>query len=184
MASKQRRATAEFLDSEAERVIAVANQSVQEAAAGLRKKTLDEIRRNFKAGNSSAGFFGAVKQYDLPPEPGRGPVSYVRVGVSFMRAFQEAQTISGEPNLIILLPDGVRLRFPRINKSNSWKNIYNRYGKNFFITKVSDGAVVVYQNPKDGRNYPVYKFQKSVQAPKKLHFYETADQFGDRVRGG
>lgn len=89
-----------------------------------------------------------------------------------MKAFVEGKTIQSRKSLIVLLPEGERLGFKRISPNNTWQNLWRRINKKCFLASSPDGIVVLFNY--QGKKYPIYKFLKSVKAPKLLSIRETA----------
>ena len=153
---------------------------IQDAAAVMKKNVISELKARFKSSGDSRGFFKAVRTFDLTKDETRNPAAYVRMGIKFMHVFVEGAVISSRrsANLVIRLPDGAKLGFPRANFKN-WKRIYAEHGKNFAIVRKGNGWVVLYK--KDGVTYPVYKLQPTVKMPIRLSFFEIAEKVADDI---
>lgn len=137
--------------------------SLSSAAKNLSHEAQQQIKRNFK---STAGF-GSVKTYDLKSS------SVVSIKPSFLSAFAEGKTLRGKSTLIVLLPDGERLGFKRISKNNTWASVWQKIHNRAHLVGVGDGIVVVYSYR--GKNYAIYKFQKSVTVPKLISLGAKAE---------
>jgi hypothetical protein len=162
-----------FMQSAIKDVTKAASLIVKDNADRMKREVIKELKANFKSSGDSRGFFKAVKIYDLSNSD--RPAVYVRMGIRFMHVFEEGSTISARrsPNLVIRLPDGARLGFPRANFKN-WKRIYAKYGKQFRIVKAKNGWLVLY--PYQGKTYAVYKLQQQVKEPKLLSFFAIGDR--------
>lgn len=157
---------------EAEKLRVAANRSIRASARRLKRTAEAEIRNNFKPAKNK-GSFGSVKVYDLPNS------SRISLRPGYLEAFEEGKTIRGKPTLIILLPDGERLGFKRIGKSNSWASVWQRIHKKARLVGVGDGLVVVYQHR--GKSYAIYKFQKQTTAPKLISLRAKAKAIADKI---
>ncbi len=151
------------------------------AAEGLARETRKELRRNFKRTKGS-NFAKAVKVRNLPSKDALGPASFVRLGISFLSAFQEGEVITPKNGeyLVVLLSPGEKAGFKRINKNNPWDRLWNRIRRRAFFVRQNDGILIMYRTS-DGRVVPIYKMVRSVQLPKKLNFYENAEKFADEI---
>lgn len=180
---EQRRSLNEFFKAEVQDMEAATQAVIKTNARALRRATLQEIRKFRKGANTNAGFFKAVKVYDLPSSGTQGPASYVRLGVPFMGVFQEGDAIAGRPNLAILLPSGEAMGFRRVGTTaghpESWENVWAR------MKRVSEnGQVRVINGPKGrlvailkyGQWRGVYFIKRQVKLPKKLSVFETAER--------
>lgn len=169
----------DFFNSEI-RDLESATRAATKEAANLLKKNVGKELRKFKKGSGSNGSFQkSIKVYNLRSQGSFGPASFVRLGVPFMDVFQEGATVTGKPNLIILLSGGAKLGFRRVNKGNQWGAIWSLIRDRAKLVKVDDGVVVALQH--QGQNIAIYKIQKSVKDPKKISFNETAEQIADRI---
>jgi hypothetical protein len=184
----QQKIVQQFFDSEVKNLEGATRIVSRNAARILKREIQKQLKKNFKRGahpvpQLKGTFFRAVKIYDLDTnlDRGLGPASIVRMGVPWISIFEEGGTVSGKPNLAILLPDGARFGFKRITKGNPWKKVWQDWGKHLFLVRTRDGTVVVYKHPRLDKNYAVYKFQRRVELPKKLSFYALAEAVGDQV---
>lgn len=157
---------------EAEKLAHQASMSIRESARSLARVAKSEIRSGFKS-KKNKGSFGSVKIHDLPNS------SRVSLRPGYLEAFEEGKTIRGKPTLIILLPDGERLGFKRISKSNSWASVWQRIHKKARLVGVGDGLVVIYEHR--GRSYAIYKFQKQTTAPKLISLRAKAKAIADKI---
>lgn len=169
------RAAQEFFRSEAKNLEA-ANRAVIRATGRRFKAEMLIQLRSFKKTKGST-FRKAVKLYQFESKGSLGPADIVRLGVPFMKAFEEGQQISGKPNLIILLPSGAKLGYKRISKGNPWRKVWGEISSIAKIFKVNDGVVIAIS--KNGRSVPIYKIQKTIKVPKIISFYDTAKKLGD-----
>ncbi len=142
------------------------NRAAQNAARELRDRIYSQIEENF----DSNKFFNSVyvKDFETSSTVTLSPL---------LASFAQSQIIKGDPNLWILLPDGERLGFKRLN-ANYWKTLKPFFGKSLFYSKVPDGTVVIFRLS-DGRNYAVYKIQSQLKREQKIEFWETAEQVAD-----
>jgi hypothetical protein len=173
--AQQRQAAKAFFGAELQNLDSATRAVVRQMARQLKTEMLKQLRQNFKhsGGYESKGWQKGVKIYDLEGDLSRGPASYVRLG-KIPSQYQEARTVRGKKgNLAILLPEGRKLGFYRINGGNPWQAMWAKWGKFLQLAKVADGMVVLYRH--QGRLVPVYKLQKSVTIPKKITFFETAE---------
>jgi predicted RNA-binding protein YlxR (DUF448 family) len=179
---EQRRALEKFFKAEVQNIEAATEAVIQANARALKRKTLREISKFKKGPQTNAGFFRAVKIYDLASNGTQGPASYVRLGVPFIGVFQEGDRIAGKPNLAILLPSGAAMGFRRVGTAighpESWTNVWER------MKRVSDnGQVRIFKGPKgnlvailkQGQWRGVYFMTRQVTVPKKLSVFETAE---------
>lgn len=157
---------------EAEKLALAANRSIKASARQLKRTAEAEIRSNFKQ-KKTKGSFGSLRIVDLPNS------SRVSLRPGYLEAFEEGKTIRGKPTLIILLPDGEKLGFKRISKSNSWASVWQRIHKKARLVGVGDGLVVVYEHR--GRSYAIYKFQKQTTAPKLISLRAKAKAIADKI---
>lgn len=171
------RAAREFFRSEIKNLEAANRAVIRSTGRKLKAEMLTQLKR-FKRSKGST-FHKAVKLRDFEPTGALGPASIVRLGVPFMDAFEEGKTVSGKPNLIILLPMGQKLKYKRISKGNPWSKVWSEISPIAVIFKVNDGVVIAVN--KNGKNYPIYKIQKSVKMPKLISFYNTAKRLGDEM---
>ena len=142
--AEQARIARAFFRKEEQNIETASQETLRVAAQSLRRRTIAEIKRQFKAGpRSNAGFFKAVKVHNLKPDLNRGPASYVRLGVPFMAAFQEGASVSGNENLIVLLPGGQALGFRRITPGNRWATVWQTIRKVAKIVPTVDGGQLI-----------------------------------------
>lgn len=161
-----------MFEDEARRLKAASRAAIRSAARQLGTEAESQIRRNFKP-KSRTNSFGSIKRYDLPNS------SRISLKPGYLEAFSEGKTIRGKPTLIILLPDGERLGFKRISRTNSWDSIWQRIHKKARLVGVGDGVVVLYQH--QGKSYPIYKFQKQTTAPKLISLKAKAEALAETM---
>ncbi|MEM8828761.1 MAG: hypothetical protein AAGE96_05320 [Cyanobacteria bacterium P01_G01_bin.19] len=156
-----------------EEIKAVATDSMaiaSRAAAQLQEDVERQIRRNFK--NPSAAFIRGVKIYEFET------AVYVRLS-PILSSHAQSQTISGSPNLWILLRDGVRLGFKKMGVGGfNWDVLKRRYRSRLSFVAVADGHVVLYKHY--GQVFPIYKIQLQVQTKQRIEFYEKAEEVADK----
>jgi hypothetical protein len=178
--SDQRRAVQDFFNSEIRNLESASRAVTRTTARALKRETAKQLRR-FKRGRHSTGNFQkAVKVYDVEPRGVLGPASYTRLGVPFMGVFQEGSTIQGKPRLAILLPSGEALGYRRISKGNPWPKVLaqmQRYPTNVFYS----GDRSVFAINKGGKWVGIYLFISQVKEPKKLSFYEMAEELANQM---
>ena len=159
-----------FFDSEIKAIATDSRAIASRTAEELQDDIQRQIRRNFN--NPSAAFSSGVKIYEFDNG------SYVRLS-GILSSHAQAQTISGNPNLWILLPDGIRLGFKRMGSFGfSWDTLKRRYGRSLAIVGVGDGHVVLYRH--NGNISPIYKIQTQVRTEQKIEFYEKAQEIGSK----
>jgi hypothetical protein len=162
-----------MFDDEARHLEAASRAAIRSAARKLHQEAEAQIRRNFKPKSKTKGSFGSVKVYDLPTS------SRVSLKPGYLEAFAEGKTIRGKPTLIILLPDGKRLGFKRISRSNTWSSVWQRIHTKARLVGMGDGLVVLYQHR--GKNYAIYKFQKQTQTPKLISLQAKASAIAESM---
>lgn len=180
--AEQQRLVKQLLAAEVknlEKATAIVTKATAQKLAGETKK---QLRSRFKKGRDSQqsrNFPLAVKVYNFNPSGARGPASYVRLGVPWIHVFEEGATVGGKgKHLLILLPKGEALGYPRINLKG-WARIWEKIRDNAVLKPVNDGVLVLIKAP-DGQLVPIYKFQKtSIRVPKRLSFYEEAERLSD-----
>lgn len=175
------KAVREFFKQEVrdiEAAVFAANKTVAERLSATTKK---EIKTNFKI-SSGSNFAKAVKVANLKSKGVLPPASFVRIGISFMEAFQEGKTILPRKGefLIVLLEPGQKLGFKRITKNNPWQTVWNKIRERSFFVRRSDGILIMHRTG-DGRVQPIYKMTRSVTVPKLINFYENAEKLADRL---
>lgn len=168
-----------FLNSQVGDVTRSLIKIFKDRGSALKQAIKGQLRQNFKSGRSpqSAGFFNAVKQYDLQPSASLGPATFVRLGVPFISIFEEGGTIAAQGKFLIsLLPDGKRLGFKRISKGYPYEAVYSKFKKQINLVKLGDGSILVLFKQLNGISVPIYKFQKQVKLPKLISFFDQADR--------
>lgn len=157
---------------------------IHRAGRVLTQRLKAQLRRNFKSSGKlgSRGFFRAVRFYPLEERNGLGPASYVRMGVPWIQAFEDAETITGKRGrLVLLLEQGEKEGLPRITKKMPWERVWKRIEKKATLVRVRGGAVVVLYRSRPGRRVPVYLMVPQVKLRKRLSFYATAAQVGETI---
>lgn len=150
------------------KAIAVDSQAIAATLAEqLQEDVVRQIRRNFS--NPTTAFMKGVKVYHFETS------SYVRLASPLLSGFAKNITISGNPNLWILLPDGAKLGFKRIGKGFRWSDLKRRYSSRLRFVKVADGSVLLYRTP-TGEVKPIYKLQTAVDRKQKIEFFEAAER--------
>lgn len=161
-----------FFDEETRAIAVESGAIARRAAEKLRDDVQRQIKENFK--NPSAAFMRGVKVYDA--DDGSG--SYVRLS-PILSAHAEPVEIKGNPNLWILLPDGARLGFKRIDKGFNWDVLKRRYGTKLSFVAVADGHIVLYRSPQGVK--PIYKIQSVVKSKQRIKFYEKAEEIAANI---
>jgi|GEM_PF-5615293 len=151
-----------FFRDELATLYAESQEAVQSAADELR----GELRREFarKLNISSEAVERGIKVYHFER------ASYVRLN-PFLASFAQRLSIRGNPNLWILLPDGKRLGFKRIDKKNSWRHLKAKYGSKLRFSH----NVLIYRHT-DNRNYAIYKLEKVRNTKKVIDLEELANK--------
>lgn len=170
----RRRATREFFKSQIKDLEAADRAVLRATAKALQREVRGQLRKFKRGPTGTGGFQKAVKVYDLPPRGSLPLANFVRLGVPFMNVFEEGKTIMGHPNLIILLTTGAKLGFRRITKGNTWAKVWEGIKDKARLFPVANGTIIAIEV--NGKNVPIYKIQRSVTAPKKLSFFETAER--------
>lgn len=171
-----------FFEAAKQDVRSAAQIVVRESGQLLKNEIKKQLKANFKAGKDSRGFFKAVSIYDYAKPENAKPTVYVRPAIGFMYVFETGEPIAAKNrNLIFLLPDGVRLGFPKVGKGNSWEKIYNQFGKKFKIVRAKNGNGFVVLVDYNGTTYAVYKIQERVKLTKRLDLYASAKKIGDTM---
>jgi hypothetical protein len=175
----QNKAARQFFRSELKDLEAANTAALRTTAAAVKREMGKQLRKFKKGPTGNGSFQKAIRIKELRPSGSLPFAVVVRLGVPFMSAFEEGAKITSPRNLIILLPQGAALGFRRISKGNKWASIWARIAKVARIIPVADGKVVAIS--KDGRNVPIYKIQKSVQLPKKISFFATAESIAGNM---
>jgi hypothetical protein len=134
---------------------------------------LKQLASSFKRSKGSR-FHKAVKVKELPPKGVLPYAAYVKMGVPFMRIFEEGGSASGKGFLIILLPEGAKMGLKRISKGNPWSRVWGKIRPYAKIVRGNGGNVILAKTGK-GQYVPIYKFQKAVTVPKKISFFKAAE---------
>lgn len=158
-----------YFDEETKAIAVDSRAIAASAARELQRDVMRQIRRNFR--NPSAAFSRGVKVYE------EDNASYVRLS-PILSVHAEPTKLQGNPNLWILLPDGVRLGFKRIGKGFNWDTLKRRYGTKLSFVALGDGHVVLYRY--NGVVSPIYKIQSQVQTKQRIEFYEKAEEIAER----
>ncbi|MEM7756565.1 MAG: hypothetical protein AAF298_00335 [Cyanobacteria bacterium P01_A01_bin.40] len=159
-----------FFNDEIKAIAADSNAIASQAASELKQEIQQQIRRNFN--NPSAAFANGVKIYEFDTAS-----SYVRLS-SILSSHAQEKNLSGNPNLWILLPDGVRLGFKRMGTHGfNWDTLKRNYGSRLSFVPVSDGHVVLFRSPRSV--VPVYKIQAAVRTKQRIRFYEAAEEIAN-----
>lgn len=144
-----------FFEEEARKLESSTRAAIRSTATRLQKVIQKET---FTQSRARIGSSLRVKVYHFDTG------SRINLSLTLMKAFSEGTHHKSRTNSIILLTDGQHLGFKRINHSNTWATVWTAIQKKSYLTKVSDGIVVVYNYR--GRNYAIYKFQKLIRRPK------------------
>jgi hypothetical protein len=154
--------------------------ALRSTAAALKREVTKQLRTFKKGPNGNGSFQKAVKVKELPAKGGLPLAEIVRLGVPFMNVFEEGATVTGKANLIILLPKGAALGFRRISKGNTWATVWSRIQSRAKVILVSDGTVIAIVD-RTGVTIPIYKIQRQVTVPKKISFFDTAEQLANSI---
>jgi hypothetical protein len=179
--AEQQRLLKQYLGAEVKNLEKAAAIVTKATAQKLGNEIKKQMRSNFRKGKDSQqsrNFPLAVKVYNFNPNGAKGAASYVRLGVPWVHIFEEGGTVGGGgKHLIILLPKGEALNYPRVNLKG-WQRIWEMIKDKSVLKPVSDGVLVLL---KDGTNLiPIYKFQKvTVRVPKRLSFYQEAERLSE-----
>jgi len=176
------KAAREFFAAQIKDLNSATRAVIRASVRQFRQDIVKQVRTNFKRGvNSNGSFFKAFKIYDLEADANRGPASYIRAGVPFMKVFQDGATITNKKAqfLIVLLPQGEKLGFKRISKGNPWRKVWAQYGKQFRMRKVGNTTVFTYEF--QGKSTPVYLFTKSVTLRKRFDFFAPAEAIAKQI---
>ena len=180
--AEQQRLVRQLLAAEVKNLEKVTAIVTKATAQKLAAETKKQLRSRFKKGRDSQqsrNFPLAVKVYNFNPNGAKGPASYVRLGVPWVHVFEEGATVGGKgKHLLILLPKGEALGYPRIN-FKGWNRIWERIKDNALLKPVNDGVLVLLRSP-NGQFIPIYKFQKTaIRIPKRLSFYDEAARLSE-----
>jgi len=179
------RASAAFFRSEIKDLDAATDAVIKTSAQKLKTEMHRQVKQKFKPGpNSNKSFFKGFKVYDLDADGSRGPASYVRAGVPFLHVFEEGATIRPKQSqhLVVLTPDGEKLGFRRITKSNSLRKLFTQYPTRklrLIPARGSKPPMILYDI--GGRWVAVYVYLKQVKMPRRLSFYASAEAIADTM---
>ncbi len=151
-----------FFNTELDTLRLESMEAVRSAADSLRLKLHQEFQQ--KLGWQSANINRGIKVYHYET------ASYVRLN-PVLSSHAQRVSISGNPNLWILLPDGERLGFKRIGQGNSWRDLKAKWGSRIFL----HNEVVVFRD-RSGRNYAIYKLQKRVNTRPVINLQKLAEE--------
>ena len=151
-----------FFNTELETLRLESVEAVRSAADSLRLKLHQEFQQKlgWRAQNLNRG----IKVYHFET------ASYVRLN-PVLSSHAQRISIQGNPNLWILLPDGERLGFQRINKNNSWRKLKERYGRQIYFVN----NVVVYRHD-SGRKFAIYKLEKRIDTRPRINLEKLAKE--------
>jgi hypothetical protein len=171
MADPQIRALEKFFRSAVQGLDAASQAVVTSRAEALKQITQAELRSQFKRR------VGGVSLKSLPPTARFGPAAYVSVKPQFLKIFQDGGTVRSPRStlLIVRLPEGARLKFPRVGKKG-WAAVYQRYKDRLSIVRSGDGWLVLAKVGK--KQVGVYFLTRQVQEKKRLNFSENAERVG------
>lgn len=143
------------------------------SAKKLARETRKDLRRNFQV-RSNSNFAKSVKEKSFSQKGARGPAAYVRLAIPWIGVFEEGGTAQGNPYLVILLPPGEALGFPRKIKNPLFQEARDQ--KRIFSKSVNDGFIYYLKPANNGKPIPIYKIQTGpIKIPKKLNFYATSE---------
>ncbi len=159
-----------FFDDQIKAIAVDSRATAREAAEELYDDVQRQIRRNFN--NPSAAFSRGMSIHEFDS------ATYVRLS-PILSVHAEPTKLEGNPNLWILLPDGVRLGFKRMGTAAfTWDSLKRNYGSRLAFAPVGDGYVVLYRH--NGTVSPIYKIQTQVQTKQRIQFYEKAEEIADK----
>lgn len=140
------------------------------AAEALAREVKSQIRRNFN--NPSAAFVAGVKVYEFDA------AAVVRLS-PILSSHAQPATSKGNPNIWILLPDGERLGFKRMNGAY-WRSFQAKYKRSISFVDLGSGSVVLFK--KGSQVVPIYKIQNSVDRKQRIDLdgaaQKVAREFG------
>ncbi|MEM9273793.1 MAG: hypothetical protein AAGA80_12620 [Cyanobacteria bacterium P01_F01_bin.143] len=142
----------------------VAHQAARELAADV----IRQIKQKFNS--SSLAFQRGVRVHKFKDG------AYVRLS-PILSAHAQVQRIRGQANLWILLPEGKRLGFKRMNRSY-WSWVQSRHARNLSFVTVSDGQVVLFRS--SSGVVPIYKIQQAITTKQKIDFYGKAEEIASK----
>ena len=155
-----------FFDDQIKAIAVDSRMVARDAAQELYDDVQRQIRRNFN--NPSAAFSKGIKIHEFDD------AVYVRLS-PILSSHASSGEIQGQPNLWILLPDGVRLGFKRMGTGGTtWDTVKRRYSSRLAIVPMDNGHVVLFRSP--AGVVPVYKIQTEVQTKQRIEFYEKAEE--------
>ena len=155
-----------FFDDQIKAIAVDSRATAREAAEELYDDVQRQIRRNFN--NPSAAFSRGISIHEFDN------ATYVRLS-PILSVHAEPTKLEGNPNLWILLPDGMRLGFKRMGTAKfTWDSLKRNYGSRLRFVAVSDGSVLLFRSP--GGVVPIYKIQSQVRTKQRIEFYEKAEE--------
>ena len=167
----QTRALEQFFRTSVQNLEAASKAVVSARAQQFKRDVQDDIKANFKRK------VGGVSIKQLPPTGTLGPAAYVSVKPAFMTIFEEGGTIESKGKLmVILLPDGKRYKFPRVNKKG-FDNIFRANQHRLRLVKSANGWVVLLKVSKK-KEVPIYLLTTVVHEKKRLSFNSLAEAAG------
>lgn len=171
MADPQIQAIERFFKSAVQGLEAASSAVISSRAAELKAITQAELKTAFKRR------VGGVSVKNLQATGRFGVAAYVSVKPRFLSIFQEGGTIRGRSSLLIVrLPEGARLKFPRVGKKG-WAAVYQRFKDRLSIVRSGNGWLVLAKVGKN-KQVPVYFLTQQVQEKKRLNFRENAEKVG------
>ena len=160
-----------FFRSAVQNLSAASEAVVKSRAEALKRVTQAELKSNFKRR------VGGVKVYPLPPRGDLGPAAYVSVKPQFLRLFEDGGTVQSKGKLlVILLPEGARLKFKRPGKGG-WGRIWAANQHRFRLVPANGGYLVLCRVSKR-REVPVYFLGRQATVRKRLNFGANAAKLG------
>jgi hypothetical protein len=155
-----------FFDDEIRSIVLHSRAAATAAARELRADVLAQIRRNFN--NPSIAFMRGLKVHNFDDG------SYVRLS-PILSVHAEPTQLQGNPNLWILLPQGVKLGF---NRNPNWDTLKRRYGTKLSFVSVADGHVLLFKDR--GVVTPIYKIQSTVATKQRIEFFEKGEEIAKK----
>jgi hypothetical protein len=167
MADPQIAALEKFFRSAVQGLEAASSAVIASRAQQLKTITQGELKSRFKRK------VGGVSVKNLPANGRYGAAAYISVKPKFLSVFQDGGTITAKGQfLAVLLPEGARLKFPRVGKKG-WAAVYQKYKDRFSIVRSGDGWLVLAKVGKN-RQVGVYFLTRTVEEKKRLNFRENA----------
>ena len=169
----QARALELYFRSAVQNLEAASRAVVLSRAQKLKSQTQADIKANFRRR------IGGVRVTELKPKDNLGPAAYVSIRPGFLRIFEEGGEISGGAKfLVVLLPEGRRLRFKRPGKRAGWAAIWAQNKNRLRLVPTKTGGWLVLCRVSKRLEVAVYLLTKNVKEKKRLNFGRNAAAAG------